>query len=198
VDHPFEGDVNADWMGTLQNYYVNTNVLLCPAAKIIPNGGANTMGTTDKSWLWVNSVIPIEGGYGFNAWLYSNNGSGGPLRTDYPATGLFLKQTAIESPSKTPVFMDANWINLGPIEVDSPARNLYTGGASPPGMARCTIARHGGQPPGAAPTQMTAGQFLPGFIDIGMADGHAEAVQLNTLWNYNWHFGWQVPATRPP
>ncbi|HZV34910.1 MAG TPA: type II secretion system protein [Verrucomicrobiae bacterium] len=199
VDHPFEGDLSSDWMGTLQNYYTSTNVLLCPTASKPPaTASPNALGSADQPWIWGLSVVPYSGGYGFNAWLYSNNGSGGALRTDVPwQNGMFYTQSAIEFPSQTPVFMDANWMNLGPWETDSPARNLYTGASTPAGMPRCTIARHGG-PPGAAPTRLTPGEFLPGFIDIGMADGHAQAVQLNTIWNYYWHLGWQIPPVRPP
>src|ERR1700761_7994123 len=46
VDHPPDGDTNGDWMGTLQNWYLNTNVLLCPCAPMPPpNSTVNTAGT---------------------------------------------------------------------------------------------------------------------------------------------------------
>ncbi len=202
VDHPFAPNLaNADWMGTLQTYFGSTNIMLCPSTQPINDNGANTPGTSDKEWLWASSVIHYEGSYGFNAWLYDANGAGGAERTDNPTvavTGMFLKEANIDHPSQTPAFSDSIFINFGPIETDSPARNLYTGAQTPAGMARATIARHGGQAPQAAPTSVTVGAALPGSIDIGMADGHAEAVPLQNLWNYYWHAGWVIPATRPP
>ncbi len=200
VDHPSDiSDTNADWMGTLLSYYVSTNVLVCPVTKYIANGGANTFGTADLAWLWVNATIPYEGSIGFNGWLYNANGIGGPMRTDNPTvanTGMYTKEANIDHPSQTPTFFDSNWINTDPIETDSPARNLYTGAQSPSGMVRVTVARHGISPK-SAPTNLLPGAPLPGVNDIGMADGHAEGVPLQNLWNYYWHAGWKPPASRP-
>ena len=64
-------------------------------------------------------------------------------------------------------------------------------------MRRCTVARHGANI-ARATTSLSPGQVLPGAINMGMADGHAELVKLQTLWNYYWHLNWVPPATRPP
>ena len=88
---------------------------------------------------------------GFNGWLYNANGSGGAMRVDNPAisiTGMFTTEGNINPPAQVPAFMDCNWINLGPIETDPPARNLYTGepsGGTPTcrhGAGLCGPARH--------------------------------------------------------
>ncbi|HZQ47341.1 MAG TPA: type II secretion system protein, partial [Verrucomicrobiae bacterium] len=200
VDHPTDpSDIGADWMGTLQSYYVTTNVLVCPATQTVPNNGANLFGTADKTWLWVNSVTPYQGSFGFNAWMYNTNGAGGAIRSGAVAvTGMYGKEANIEHPSQTPTFYDSNWINTDPVETDSPARNLYTGGQSGPGgMERVTVARHGISPK-RAPTNLLPGAPLVGLNDIGMADGHAQSVQLQNLWNYYWHAGWVIPSMRPP
>ena len=205
VDHPNGNFNGADWMGTLLNYYNNTNVLLCPVTKYVPDSGANTFGTADEAWLWVNDPnLHFEGSIGFNGWLYNANGAGGPMRTDDPtvaASGMFSTEANINPPAQVPAFMDCNWINLGPIETDPPARNLYTGepstGTPPAGMGRACVARHGIAPK-SAPTALSAGAPLVGINDIGFADGHAEGVPLQNLWNYYWHAGWQPPAMRPP
>jgi prepilin-type processing-associated H-X9-DG protein len=42
------------------------------------------------------------------------------------------------------------------------------------------------------------GTVLPGTIDMGFVDGHAEQVNLQNLWIYYWHLNWQAPAMRPP
>jgi prepilin-type processing-associated H-X9-DG protein len=49
-----------------------------------------------------------------------------------------------------------------------------------------------------APRNVTPGQRMPGAINMGLADGHAELVQLEELWKYYWHLDWQPPALRPP
>ena len=198
VDHPFDvTDTNADWMGTLISYYVSTNVMLCPVTHYIPDTGVNTFGTADQAWLWVNSVVHYEGSYGFNGWLYNANGSGGAMRSGTVATtGMYLKEANIDHPAQTPAFYDSIWINSGPIETDPPSRDLYDGLQAGATMGRVTIARHG-MPPKSAPRSMFPGQALPGTINLGFVDGHAENVPLQNLWNYYWHAGW-VPGPRPP
>ena len=89
-------------------------------------------------------------------------------------------------------------MDLWPLETDPPARNLYNPlYSSTSGMGRCTVARHGAGPT-RAPVSFPAGQVLPGGINMGLADGHAELVKLQNLWNYYWHLGWVPPSTRPP
>lgn len=65
-------------------------------------------------------------------------------------------------------------------------------------MSRYTIARHGGMRPASAPRSLVSGDKLPGAINIGMADGHAQLVPLERLWTLYWHLDWVVPAARPP
>jgi prepilin-type N-terminal cleavage/methylation domain-containing protein/prepilin-type processing-associated H-X9-DG protein len=36
------------------------------------------------------------------------------------------------------------------------------------------------------------------YFNMAFADGHAELVQLQNLWQYYWHLNWVPPATRPP
>lgn len=200
VDHPTDvSDTNADWMGTLQNYYVSTNVMVCPFTKTVPDTGGNITGTAEATWLWDNSVVHYQGSYGYNAWLYNANGSGGTERPDSPQwqyAGMFLKEANVDHPSQTPAFYDSNWMNAGPIETDPPATDLYNGGTSPAGMPRVTIARHG-IPAQSAPRNVLPGAPMPGSINIGMFDGHAENSPLEKLWGYYWHAGWIPPKTRP-
>lgn len=198
VDHPSDlADTNADWMGTLLNYYVSTNVLVCPVTKLITDTGVNTSGAADETWLWCNSTPHYQGSVGFNGWLYNANGAGGAMRSGTIAvTGMYGSEANIDHPSQTPTFFDSDWINTDPVETDAPARNLYTGDTSVAGMSRVTVARHGISP-AAAPRNMLPGAPLPGVCDIGMADGHAQGVPLQNLWQYNWHAGWISPASRP-
>jgi prepilin-type processing-associated H-X9-DG protein len=100
------------------------------------------------------------------------------------------------------MFVDAMWVDLWPYATDPPARDLYAGefsnGSNPGPIGRCVIARHGGRGAASAPRNVPAGQRLPGAINVGLADGHAELRPLERLWNLYWHRDYQPPATRPP
>ena len=186
-----------DWMGAMLAYYGNaTNVLFCPSApdKVIPGNPVNPPGTADSAWRWTISTPQYASSYGYNSWLTFGLGN----VATYP-NGLYKNEYSIQSAVLTPMFMDSVWINLDPIESDSPARNLYTGdGGGSEGMPRVCIARHGGQSPGGAPRNLAPGTPLPGAINMGLADGHVEQVKLQNLWTYYWHRNWQPPTVRPP
>ena len=198
IDHPLLTDPDAlqDWMGTLAPFYKNTAaVRYCPLAPVppLPIKGVNPSGTCGLGWAWTLPFSPIEGSYAFNAWLYSDNLGASP-----DPSKLFLKESAIQKPSQTPVFCDSVWLNFWAQPTDTPARNLFNPTYAQIGMSRITIPRHGGRGPSAAPQNWPAGQPLPGAINMGLADGHAELARLENLWNYYWYLGWQPPATRPP
>ena len=186
------------WMGSLISYYAAVNkVRLCPSTHEppppIPN--SNLSGAADLAWDWGQSVNPpLTGSYAINGWLYDSTVLNFGERQDF----LFGKEASIQKPTLTPIFMDAFWVDLWPLETDPPARNLYDQPfIAGSGMSRCTVARHGTSA-NTAPRSFPAGQVLPGGINMGMADGHAELVKLQTLWNYYWHLNWGPPATRPP
>jgi prepilin-type N-terminal cleavage/methylation domain-containing protein len=197
IDHPPLTGSSAlqDWMGTLLPYYRNASVRYCPLAPIpqLPVATVNPSGTCKLGWVWTQPAVQIAGSYAFNAWLYSDNQGASP-----DASKLFIKESAIEKPSLTPVFCDSVWLNFWPQTNDPPARNLlnptYTASI---GMSRITIPRHG-RGPASPPQNWPRGQPLPGGINLGLADGHAALVPLENLWNYYWSLGWQPPPTRPP
>jgi prepilin-type processing-associated H-X9-DG protein len=65
-------------------------------------------------------------------------------------------------------------------------------------MARVCISRHGwSKDPASAPASILAGSLLPGGINMGLADGHAELAKLMQLWNYYWNATWVPPAKIP-
>src|ERR1017187_957548 len=192
------GFSQGDWMWTLMTYYAKVDKLrICPAAldKGLAAGAVNPPGKADMAWYWTLSDPAYAGSYAMNKWL---SPSAGMNNTTVHPDMLITKETTVQKPVLTPMFMDSVWINLDPLETDPPARNLYDPGISSDGMSRCTIARHGGRGAGSAPTNVGPGQFLPGTIDIGLVDGHAEQVKLENLWNYYWHLNWIPPAHRPP
>jgi prepilin-type processing-associated H-X9-DG protein len=110
---------------------------------------------------------------------------------------MMSRQSAIQKPSQTPVFLDAMWVDAWPLETDPPCSDLYHGNRGYDGMQRLTIARHGGGSPGSASQDFDTSQKLPGAINIGLADGHVELVKLENLWSYYWHLNWTPPIPRP-
>lgn len=193
--HAYPG---GNWMGTLIDYYQVAEVRVCPAAPLRqspPASAINGQGTADTSWVrWTtDGKTMFYGSYGYNGWLYDIQYR--PEREFYLNT-----EAIIQRPANTPVFLDANWVDLFPLESDPPWTNLYTGKPfliSGGGLGRCTIARHGAGSPSGAPRSISSGQTLPGSINMSFFDGHVEVVQLEKLWTYDWHRGWQAPSARP-
>jgi prepilin-type N-terminal cleavage/methylation domain-containing protein len=190
-----------DWMAAMLGYYSGaTNVLFCPSA---PDrgalSGANTNGTADAAWHWGISTPPYVSSYAINKWLAPNVTVALGNGVSHPQY-LYRLDTSVIHPDLAPTFMDGAWINLDPLESDSPARNLYNPllSSSSEGMPRVCIARHGNRAPGSAPQNTLPASVLPGAINSGFVDGHAELVKLNNLWNYSWHLGWTIPSPRPP
>jgi prepilin-type N-terminal cleavage/methylation domain-containing protein len=191
------------WMGSLADYYAKNQALfVCPAAPLRqpPPESGNRLGTANASWVrWTHDgQTMFFGGYGYNAWLYSDIAKHYPA--SMPAAWVFTKENSIQNATLTPVFVDANWVDLSPKETNAPWPNLYTGGPMSGvdnGMSRCTISRHGGINPSRAPRKLTTGEKMPGAVLMGMADGHSTLVKLEDLWKYYWHVDWQMPASRP-
>jgi prepilin-type N-terminal cleavage/methylation domain-containing protein len=192
-----------DWMYAMLTYYGNaTNVLICPCAPdkgVIPAGTVNPVGTADSAWHWTLSTPVYAASYAVNKWLVANASLGLGNATTYPQY-VYTQEGSVRFPTFTPSFMDSAWINLDPLETDAPARNLYdpVGSSNPEGMPRVCVARHGGKPASNAPRSVPPGSQLPGTIDMGFVDGHAEQVKLDNLWTYYWHQNWMPPSPRPP
>lgn len=186
----------------LDYYGQNKNLLFCPSAPETgySSNAVNPPGKADSAWYWTLSTPVYAGSYGFNKWL-SPQPNGMANATTHPHW-LYPKPTSVMMPTTTPVFMDAVWINFDPVETDSPAQNLYNpfsgATASSEGMSRICVDRHGGQAAGDAPRNVPPGAMLPGGINMGFVDGHAELAKLQNLWNYSWHLDWVTPAVRPP
>ena len=188
------------WMGSLNVGARQKGIALCPSAPVrepVPPTG-DVQGTANQAWVRRTSDnrTTFFGSYGFNSWLYAS---------DWHARGkpglLFRAETNIQKPARTPVFADANWEDGGPLEDDEPCRDLYAGTSRMiryDHMSRFTIARHGAMRPSRSPRNLAPGDKLPGAIDIALADGHAELMPLERLWDLSWHLDWQIPAVRPP
>jgi prepilin-type N-terminal cleavage/methylation domain-containing protein/prepilin-type processing-associated H-X9-DG protein len=185
------------WMASLIDYYARADqVRVCPSTRDpAPRPPTDWQGTVERTWGRV-ATLPngttktFTGSYGYNGWLYYNLAI---RAADAPGLA-FRKESAIQKPVLTPVFVDCMWVDLWPYTNDLPANNLFTGQYQDAGMNRCTIARHGARAPNS---NWTPTKKMPGSVNMGLADGHAETVKLENLWNYSWHLNWALPRKRP-
>jgi len=199
---PNPASSQGDWMGAMLAYYGRaTNVLICASApdKGNPNNLVNPPGKADEAWHWTLSTPVYCASIAMNDWLAAKPGLNNTL--SHP-DWLYRTEATVLMPSMAPMFMDSPWINLDPLETDPPARNLYDpmGGNSSAndGMLRVCVARHGGRAALSAARSVPPGQALPGTINMGFVDGHAEQAKLQNLWSYYWHNQWVTPAVRQP
>jgi prepilin-type N-terminal cleavage/methylation domain-containing protein len=210
---------NGEWIGTLMSYNTfgkQVNLLVCPTAAT-PDlnaagsvGGGGTNGSADHCYTRVCN--PVNGivttfycSYMYNGWFEvsetnpnkgANDGTGASFQGTHQF--YFLKEATMQTPVKTPVFFDGNWVDCWPMEQDSPAANLYNGrnySVHSDEMGRFTLSRHGSvTSASSAPRNFGTSWTLaqpPGAIQMGLGDGHVEVVRLSTaLWNYNWHLDW--------
>ena len=194
---------NTLWMGTLINYYAKVDtVRMCPSTGQPTTTNANTAGNCATAWVWYDDGAGPPGhppknyigSYAINGWLYKL----GPNDRDWRGMGTqyyYQRESGVQYPAQTPFFMDCEWVDLWPWETDEPNSDLYGGGgtSNPGGIERCVIPRHAWKSPQAAPRNFQPiNGVLPGAIDMGMVDGHAEMVKLQMLWRYYWHVNWNM------
>jgi prepilin-type N-terminal cleavage/methylation domain-containing protein/prepilin-type processing-associated H-X9-DG protein len=211
------------WLTSLLDYYGKTATLrFCPVAATVvnPNNGPGTQqGDAGHSWNWSGAVNPTnQGSYTINGWLYEKGDTTtGAIKyvPDSPSGSYYPKDSAIRFPSQTPEFGDGVWPDCWPNNtstmVDLPNYgsahiNLYTPGIGPSTgtgagsapIARFMIARHGSAAPGSAPRALLVKPttVIPGRINLSFADGHAETVLLNNMWQFYWN-GNSVPQAHP-
>jgi prepilin-type N-terminal cleavage/methylation domain-containing protein/prepilin-type processing-associated H-X9-DG protein len=203
-----------EWMGSMMEYFAKaTNLLVCPSTiRISPPGfssrmgGGGQVGAANYSYYrnlnGTGPVPAIASSYQYNGWLYVNgNGSGGAgdgagIESAHgvgdPAW-FYRKDSNMESPAISPIFVDGAWVDAWPAEDDGPAQDLWTGSYSAHAneMGRFTILRHGGKTL-MSDMRISSSSQLPksGGVNVGLADGHAEFSTLPNLWNYRWHKDW--------
>ncbi len=195
------------WIVNLLDYYGRaTNLFLCPTTTKPQTVAGNTVpGDVETQW---GSMLPrntgrtYNGSYGYNGWAFSDKlGNGQNSPANY-----FVKDTAVKKSSETPIFYDQSWTDAWPLETDAPNRYLYTaeGAATLPAgtaiafrgypghMGRVTLARHGSGGGAKAPRDAVGTKVsqLPGAINMGFCDGHAETTKLKNLWTLYWHAQW--------
>ncbi len=189
------------WIARLQaSYNLAQNVRCCPVAPAptpitawkAPADDPLAWGTANYPWNW-NQGVQYVGSYGLNGFCYGD----GWVEFAEPVSQYYTKLSDVKQPSQTPYFSDSIWVDGWPTETDTPARDLYSGSDVNGGMDRLTIARHNTKPPLNAPKNVPPGAPMPGSINVGFVDGHANPVRLENLWTLTWHGGWVTPTTRP-
>ena len=206
----FYGGIPSVWLPVLNASVPPTSLVrLCPLAStpLNPNGTSTQFGTAENCWVWNGpAVLTNEGSYTINAWLYN-------LSDD---AGSYLVASNIKYPATTPVFGDGNWPDCWPDNssnlVDSPStpqsgtfcnlhdgdQKIYPDGPGGCPIGRFLIARHGSRSASSAPRAIPwpYDEALPGMINMGFADGHAESVHLFNLWTFTWS-GQSIPQRQP-
>jgi prepilin-type N-terminal cleavage/methylation domain-containing protein/prepilin-type processing-associated H-X9-DG protein len=183
------------WMSRLEKQYnAIKQVRYCPKApersaaqiKKDPSGE----GWVTRTWLVADSKTNYQGSYAINGYLYSDSLYGNPKN-------MFRSEGDMKSPTATPFFADAIWVDAWPEETDKPARNLFDGDKfAGGGLSRFAIPRHNAST-GAAVKNFNPKDTLPGAINVAFADNHVEPVRLEKLWDLDWHKNWVAPAKRP-
>jgi prepilin-type N-terminal cleavage/methylation domain-containing protein/prepilin-type processing-associated H-X9-DG protein len=191
--HATYSDPKVLWMGT-EGFVPNQKIMVCPSTQERqPTPTFGFGGAADKTWTWLQGDNLYVGSYALNGWLYD--------RAEYAAQAhpefMMSRQSAIQQPTRTPVFCDSLWVDGWPLETDRPSPNLYSGTFGETGLSRHAISRHGNVVPSKAPQNFDISRILPGAINVGMADGHVELVKLESLWQCSWHRDWISPVTRP-
>jgi len=208
----YDPNVAPFWSYELTNYGAADGVRVCPSTRVPQPPNVQAPGAADLAWvLGGNTVAPyvpaMFGSYGQNGWLtdfitfqgstFDGNGGGGSLHPQF----MFSRLSAVQKPSQTPLFFDQNYDLTFPLESDQPASDLYTGQPAytyaRDGMGCCTILRHAG-PTASSSVPWQSGQPLPGGINMGLSDGHAEYSKLPNLWNYCWHLNWNPALVTGP
>ena len=188
------------WMSLLMANQAQVHkIRYCPSApeprrRIVRNSANPDYGTADETWIWrTNSAASnagYQGSYSFNGWLYDEKTNPRPDKA-------FRGEAGVTSPVQTPSFGDAMWVDAWPEARNTPARNLYEGDGVSGGIGRYCIARHAITSARSAPRRVTAGERLPGAVNLVYMDGHAATVKLDQLWDQFWHRDYVPPATRP-
>lgn len=185
------------WMRRLMARYSAINeIRYCPSA---PERNASLLKKTrSESWGLANRAWLVDGGgtnyfqgsYALNGYLYSDDPYADKAKR-------FLNESDVQNPVRTPFFADSIWVDAWPLETDLPAKNLLTGDQySGGGISRIAIPRHIASISSAV-KNFNPKDTLPGAVNVGFADNHAESVRLERLWDLYWHKKWVPPAKRP-
>jgi len=210
------GGSSGAWIVNLFTYYAKaTNLVQCPtavnnsAAGVTPpaagynanNGAADRLWSKPITWTQKNGTTVSEtflAGYGLNGWLdpldnlgdYPGDEGGFPNYQSYA----MVKGSAVQDPSKTPVFFDENWADTWPDAPDHPTINTYLGAdqgqKAGRELGRVAISRHGSAIASSQYQWTSSTQIPVGSVNVGTYDGSVSSSLLPNLWQYKWHRYW--------
>jgi prepilin-type N-terminal cleavage/methylation domain-containing protein/prepilin-type processing-associated H-X9-DG protein len=137
------------------------------------------------------------GSYAVNGWLTLRMWTSEANLLDAAARARpFFSEAGIDQASVTPFIGDRVGLYGYPRASETAPSNLFDGDAGKGGhMSPFCIPRHGSRP-SSAPNPWPPNGRLPGAINIGFYDGHAELLPLEGLWQLYWHRGY-TPTMRP-
>jgi prepilin-type N-terminal cleavage/methylation domain-containing protein/prepilin-type processing-associated H-X9-DG protein len=202
------------WMGELRPVFANVDqVMICPMTtpqNPAPVGAVESGGDYKTCWFWsADGGSNYVGSYTFNGWMYGPTYSfAGVGPSGASDTQAYVRDSAVTSAPRTPVFGDGVWPDSWPQDndplgqgIDKPTHNLQTGfytlgPGGGQGMDRYMIARHGPHYVNTPPVNVNLTHSLPGGVNMVFFDGHVESVPLDNLWQLYWHPNWTSP-TRP-
>ena len=184
----------------------NNQVMVCPSTKVPKTASSgNGFGTADMAYFGTDpnnsSSANLAGSYAINGWLSVDHSP-----VDSFTTYFYRREADLKAASTTPMFCDATWFYVFPLETDATAipMNLYTGytgnrSVCEHSLGLCLIDRHNSRAASSAPRnyRYVPNGVLPGIINMAFADNHTESVRLNNLWTYKWHNNWVTPAVHP-
>jgi prepilin-type N-terminal cleavage/methylation domain-containing protein/prepilin-type processing-associated H-X9-DG protein len=175
------------------------NWWICPSAplKAPPKPGFSP-GTVDAAWSMTDSPNAPHyiSSYAWNVFFFMEaNPLEGTNAIDQRA---FVRESLVTQPTWTPLLADGlgPYVGGGPGEM--PPTNLYTGdnASIAGGMKMVAIPRHGNRPI-PVPRNWPTTSPLPGAVNVGFFDGHAQPVKLDGLWQLYWFVGYTPLPRRP-
>ncbi len=174
--------VGQNWWETMEPYYKDRKLLLCPMAtdprKVTWNGYGN-FGTWGSEWFPVEGYL---GSYGLNDWVCNPILKQDEAFQWYGTPEQFWRSTNVKGQATIPLLGDAVW-DIGWPEVEDmpPAYPGWIEGIAGEDMAQWAILRH------------------DGIINMLFMDYTVKKVHIrDDLWYLNWHRLSRAEADRAP
>jgi prepilin-type processing-associated H-X9-DG protein len=144
---------------------------------------------------------PRASDYGLNVWVVAGQFdieiNGSRVRDIFLGTDqekLFVQQSAIQQPARTPLLADSTRPVVWPKATDAYYSKEIFG---PPRISSLMIARHGNGNGRPVLSPLPRTQRLPGAINVGFFDTHVELTPLDKLYGLVRHRDYQPPPERP-
>ena len=184
-------------------------IWLCPRAPHESGPGGFTWGSVKSAWylhytnnswmMWQPDPAGLRASsYTVNFWLMAKGLWGYGAAPGFSSA--FRIEAQIAQPVWTPLLADGVVPFATPMAGDAPSKDLFNGtltfNTATYSIAVLNVPRHGNKP-NPVPRNWPASSPLPGAVNVGFYDGHAELVKLDRLWQLYWHVGYLPPDKRP-